>query len=663
MTGHRSTDIASVLALPGLAIAAPALGQDAANEPQEEVIVVGARLEETIPLDLQQFGNRVEIITAAELELGGFNDLAQSLQMKVPGLYLAPKNGAFDYVGCSLQGSRCQDILWLIDGVRINNRLYNSTSPLDTVPAHMVERIEVLYGGQGIFYGTQSVAGVVNVVTRSFSDSPQGRVGLAVDGNDGVHANVDYRASSGGHQFVLYASSDEADGIQPYGDEDIQPSATDRDRGYDVAMLGFKYAYDFGASSRLTLHYQLTDAELDFARANLNHETYNARDEDIVTLKYDLQATDNIGLFIKAYSHTWDTDYTRIYNVLDDNGAITGDLRTVNDGSYWGYDDYGLTAMTRIETGGGFDFAAGYEHQRFSGSDEVLLIADKTESVDAFFGQIRTNENLLANTRIALGFRHNSPSGEGEVTVGNLSLHHDFSESLYLRGSTGTSFRLPDAWQLYGNDPCCTLGNPDLEGEKSRNVNIGIGGRGGSNVNWEIVAFQRAVDDLIGVVDGMRVNTDRTVDFDGWEVNLAFELGPDWSASVNYVDTTAEAGGSGEQITDIPESTFKANLTYQSPDSPFEFVVSLVNVGDLYDSVSGGIGRVEHGGYSVVDFGGAYRFGNGSRQRIGIRLENALDEDYASSLGRSFLDADGSSYAYRNLGTPRTFHVSYGYEF
>ena len=659
--GH--TTIVAAVAMALSAASLPALGQDVADAAPEEIVVVGARLEETIPLDLQQFGNRVEIITAAELQLGGFNDLSQSLQMKVPGLYLAPKNGAFDYVGCSLQGSRCQDILWLIDGVRINNRLYNSTSPLDTVPAHMVERIEVLYGGQGIFYGTQSVAGVVNVVTKSFSDSPQGRVGFSVDGNDGLHANVDYRASSGGHQFVLYASSDEADGIQPYVDEEIQPSATDRDRGYDVAMLGFKYAYDFGASSRLTLHYQLTDAELDFARANLNYETYNARDEDIVTLKYDLQATDNVGLFIKAYSHTWDTDYTRIYNVLDDNGAITGDLRTVNDGSYWGYDDYGLTAMTRIETTGGFDFAAGYEHQRFSGSDEVLLIADKTESVDAFFGQIRTNENLLANTRIALGFRHNSPSGEGEVTVGNLSLNHDFSESLYLRGSAGTSFRLPDAWQLYGNDPCCTLGNPDLEGEKSRNVNIGIGGSGGSNVNWEIVAFQRAVDDLIGVVDGMRVNTDRTVDFDGWEINLAFELGPDWSASVNYVNTTAEAGGSSEQITDIPESTFKANLAYQSPDSPFEFVVSLVNVGDLYDSVSGGIGRVEHGGYSVVDFGGAYRFGNGSRQRIGIRLENALDEDYASSLGRSFLDADGSSYAYRNLGTPRTFHVAYGYEF
>ena len=657
------TQLSLLAAAPWLAAAAMAAGASAEEEPGvvEEVVVRGDRIEETIPLDLQQFGNRVEVITADDLRLGGFNDVAQSLQMKVPGLYLAPKNGAFDYVGCSLQGSRCQDILWLIDGVRINNRLYNSTSPLDTVPAHMVERIEVLYGGQGIFYGTQSVAGVVNVVTRSFSDSPQGRVGLSVDGNDGVHASVDYRGAADGHQFVVYASSDEADGIRPYPREDMQPSTTDRDRGYDVTMLGVKYAYDIGERSRLSLHYQHTDAQLDFARAYLNHDTYNDRDEDIVTLKYDLQATDNIGLFVKAYSHTWDTDYTRIYNVLDDSGAITGALRTVNKDTYWGYEDYGLTAMTRVETGGGFDFAAGYEHQRFSGSDDVLLIADQTESVNAFFGQIRTNESLLANTRLAVGVRHNRPSGDGDVTVGNFSLRHDFSDSVYLRGSAGTSFRLPDAWQLYGNDPCCTQGNPDLEGEKSRNANVALGGRRASGLRWEIIAFRRAVDDLIGVVDGMRVNTDRTVDFDGWEFNLAYEFNPDWTASINYVSTSAEAKGSSEQITDVPESILKAGVTYRSASSPLEFSASLVNVGDLYDSVSGGIGRMEHGGYTVLDLGAAYRFGGEDRHRIGIRLENALDEDYASSLGRGFMDVGGSSYPYSNLGTPRTLHASYAY--
>ena len=501
---------------------------------------------------------------------------------------------------------------------------------------------------------------MVNIVTKSFSERPRGRVGLGMDSNDGVHANVDYRASSGSHRFVLYASSDDADGIQPYADGDIQPSTTDRDRSYDVATVGLKYAYDIGERARLSLQYQHTNAALDFARAYLNHDTFNARDEDIVTLKYDLQATDNVGLFVKAYSHTWDTAYTRIYNVLDDDGAVTGNLRTVNDGSYWGYDDYGLTAMTRVETGGGFDFAAGYEHQRFSGSDDVLLIADQTESVNAFFGQIRTNEGLLARTRMALGLRHNSPSGDGKVTVGNFSLRHDFTDSVYLRGSAGTSFRLPDAWQLYGNDACCTMGNPDLEGEKSRNVNVAIGGSG-SGLRWEVIGFQREVDDLIGVVDGMRVNTDRTVDFSGWESNLAYEFASDWAAGLNYVATSAETAGESGQITDVPESILKASVTYRSANSPVEFAVALLNVGDLYDSVSGGIGRMEHGGYTVLDLGGAYRFGEGDRHRIGIRLENALDEEYASSLGRGFRDADGSSYPYANLGTPRTLHVNYAF--
>src|SRR5262249_35982733 len=157
---------------------------------------------------LADFGNRLEIVDAEALKLGGFDDASQALQMQVPGLYVAPKNGAFDYVNCSLQGSRCEDILWLVDGGRTPNRLYNTTTPPDTIPASMIERVEVLYGGQGIFYGTQSIAGVVNVVTKSFSHEPAGSVGVGLDENDGRHVNADYRAAFGGHQLVLFASQD-----------------------------------------------------------------------------------------------------------------------------------------------------------------------------------------------------------------------------------------------------------------------------------------------------------------------------------------------------------------------------------------------------------------------------------------------------------------------
>lgn len=91
--------------------------------------------------------------------------------------------------------------------------------------------------------------------------------------------------------------------------------------------------------------------------------------------------------------------------------------------------------------------------------------------------------------------------------------------------------------------------------------------------------------------------------------------------------------------------------------------LSLVHVGDIYDSVSGGIGRVEHGNYTVLDLGAAYYLGDDRSHRLNVRLENALDEDYAASLGRAFMDSDGSSYAYRNLGTPRTIKLAYTYRF
>ena len=82
----------------------------------------------------------------------------------------------------------------------------------------------MLYGGQGIFYGTQSVAGVVNIVTKPHSEETTGSIAVSVDDNDGYHINGDLRSGVGNHRFALYGSIDEADGFQPFTDEDYQPS-------------------------------------------------------------------------------------------------------------------------------------------------------------------------------------------------------------------------------------------------------------------------------------------------------------------------------------------------------------------------------------------------------------------------------------------------------
>jgi len=290
----------------------------------EEVVAIGQRLEETIPQSLERLGNRLETMTGDDIDLGGFNDLGQTLQMGLPSLYVAPKNGPFDYLNCSLQGSRCEDVLFLIDGVRIANRLYNTTSALDTIPAHAIERVEMLYGGQGIFYGTQSIAGVVNVVTRAFSDEPTGSVGIGFDEYDGTHLTVDYGASFGDHGLVLYVSRDESDGFQPFADEDYQPSATDRKRGYEVSSFGAKYGYDFSDVSRITLLYQRTDNELDNALPYQAAVRNNARVEDLVTAKWDYAISEKVDFYIKAYYHDWDTHWDDIRNEIAPGGTLTG---------------------------------------------------------------------------------------------------------------------------------------------------------------------------------------------------------------------------------------------------------------------------------------------------------------------------------------------------
>jgi len=661
------TDIARLWPLAaavGAALAPPAFGQSV----DEEVVVTGRRLEETIPQELERFGNRLETVDRAAIDLGGFNDLSQTLQMQVPALYVAPKNGPFDYMNCSLQGSRCEDVLFLIDGVRIANRLYNTTTPLDTIPAHTIDRIEVLYGGQGIFYGTQSVAGVVNIVTSSFTGQPGGSLDIGFDEHDGTHFSADYRTGFAGHNFVLFASRDESDGFKPYPDEDFERSATARKRGYEVSTYGLKYGYDFSPASRLSVLVQRSDNDVDNALPYGVAKRDNRRVEDLVTLKWDYAIGDDVDLYVKAYYHDWDTHWDDVRNDIGPDGSLTGTQTVLFDDTFWGFEDYGVTALASIHASDVIEYSVGYDYQRFWGHDDVWRIDDKTETAHAVYGQVRTADAALPNSDLAFGVRYNTTSGSADGTVWNFSGRHNLGERLYLRGQIGTSFRLPDAEELYLNEECCESGNPNLESEESRNFEIGLGGSSRSGAfGWQLVYFAREVDNLIGVdfddpafPDGIFTNFDQTADFDGFELILNGRLTDTLSANFSYTVSDAKLEGAGQQIQDIPETLAKLGLTYRSIAVPFELGVSVANVGDVYDEVSR-IGRIEHGGYTVVDLSAAYYLDAERRHRIGARLENAFDEDYATSLGRGIRDLDGSSYAFRNLGAPRTVNVSYSF--
>lgn len=640
--------------------ALPAWGQ---TGQLEEITVTGPRLEQNLPQILATQGVHVDTIPADEILKRGYLDIAQSLQGLAPGLYLSPKNGPFDYVDGSFQGSRTSDILWLADGVRINNRLYAGTTPLDTLPAAMVERIELLEGGQALFYGTQGVAGAINIVTKDFTDTPDGAVSLGGDTNGSGHADGYFRGGWGRSHFVVYADSDISEGFQPFRTRDYQPSSTDRSRAYSVYSVGAKYALDLTDDLRFSTLYQFDDAKLDDSAPELVQQAHNERNEHIASGKIDYTPSDAMQFFAKGYYHRWAAHYTEYDTVI----GSPGQLETIENHGPWGFTDAGVNLMAKVQPIQGIDAIAGYDYQAYDGSDAVLVITEKTEDVHAVFGQLATHDDLIEHGKIAAGFRYNDPSAGPSKTVWDVSGRYDLTQDVFVRGLIGTAFRLPTAEELFANDPFDERGNPNLKPEESFNVNASVGGTvNDRHCRWEVVGFLRNIKNLIdyATVDaatGQDVfgNVPGMVRVRGAELDLGTDF-TDWSTSLNYTYSHS-VKANNLQIDRIPVHQLKGTVEYHPEEQPFDLTATVVFVGNVYRSnlVDG---REDYGDYPVLDISGRVYLDQDRRNIVTLRIENLFDETYATGLGNAFRDAGGGRYTYWNLGVPRTVSLRYTYK-
>jgi outer membrane cobalamin receptor len=653
----RLIDRAVMLAL-GLAIPVVlSAAQTAAQSDEEElreVIVTARSLEVTTPLELSELGYDVEFVSGQQVKDHGFVDTAQAIEMLVPGAYVATQMGAFSYINMSLQGSRNGDVLWTMDGVRINNRLYNGTSPADTLPAGMIERVEVLKAGQGLLYGTQAIAGVVNVVTRAFSDETDAGVGVGVDSNSGMHINGYARGALGNHRFVAWASQDETDGFQLY--DVMQPNSTTRDRQYDVKNFGLKYGYEFTDSARLTITGVHTDAALDYP--NVSYTDVNDRDEDILSARLDYTPSEDTEFYLKGYFHDWDTDY---YPATDPA-----------DSAFWGYKDVGISAATKLGLTRGLDWLFGYDFQRYEGRDEVLLIEEQTESVHAVYAQIRSTDELSASTHFTAGLRYNHADGS-DATVWSLSGIHRFSDALYIEASAGTSFLLPDAYQLYAIDPFDTRGNPNLKPEESLAFNLAIGGQfaGSHALAWQVSVWDRSIDNLIvdddtnppPGFDTVFINIDEEVKVSGAELLLRGPITDDWSFDASYMYSREHARGTSTQLDNRPLNSAKLGVSFAPVGGRFGADLALKYFGDTRTSVTG-FGVQHYGDAIIANLGGHLFLDSGNHHRIGVRVENLFDTDYETRIRSAVLAGSAPTrFMYRNQGAPITGFLNYSYTF
>lgn len=225
----RSVCRTAMIVAAGTLLAGAAFAQEAAQE--DEIVVTGSRIR-TSPLQNAQPVIGIGQDDIAKTGLTSTADLLQRLPIAGGGLntrfnnsgnFGNPPDGGGVGAGAAeidlrFLGSR--RVLVLVDGQRWVNGASASGVPgsidLNTIPNAMIDRIEVLQEGASPIYGSDAIAGVVNVITRKNQEGFQGsaQAGIYEDG-DGFAQ--DYAGSwgiaSGATNIVLGANYSKQDEV------------------------------------------------------------------------------------------------------------------------------------------------------------------------------------------------------------------------------------------------------------------------------------------------------------------------------------------------------------------------------------------------------------------------------------------------------------------
>ena len=231
-----------------VAMTMPVLAQDAtdregAEDAVEEIVVTGSRLKrDSFNVSTPLISVGAEAITDA-----GLGSLAEILIDEIPSLYESSSNtnsqsqiGNTGVTSTNLRQLGSNRTLVLVDGRRIVTNAYGGKYvSLNTIPTGIVQRVEVITGGSSATYGSDAVAGVVNIITQQDKTGFgfDTRYGLTTEGGgEEFTLDLDYGttfADGRGYLFVAASYNDEA-GID-HADRDRAQIEADFD--YNTTLL------------------------------------------------------------------------------------------------------------------------------------------------------------------------------------------------------------------------------------------------------------------------------------------------------------------------------------------------------------------------------------------------------------------------------------------
>ena len=196
---ERAKYLFITLSAVAVVFAIPTWAQDEDEDAAElgKIEVTGSRLNQT---DIET-AQPVTVISREQIELSGFATVAEVLQNTPYNSFGSFRetsgyaNGQASVNEISLRGLGSQRTLVLLDGRRIASTggSGGAAQNLNQIPSAIIDRIEILRDGASAVYGSDAIAGVVNIITRKDFDGMDISVtsgSTEVGGGDYTRANI-----------------------------------------------------------------------------------------------------------------------------------------------------------------------------------------------------------------------------------------------------------------------------------------------------------------------------------------------------------------------------------------------------------------------------------------------------------------------------------------
>lgn len=518
----------------------------------ETVIVTATRTATTV----NESVSSVRVIDRQEIEQSQARSVSDLLS-GVAGLHFAVDGGRGANTSLFMRGTNSDHLIVLVDGIKIGSATSGSV-PFQHISLDQVERIEIVRGPRSSLYGSEAIGGVIQLFTKQGGGDTRQSMSVTAGSNDTFEGSVG--VSGGGDNFFynLGASGTTTNGIDGCrAPEAGAPSGgcfADQpdDDGYESFAGSARFGYRTDGGSDFSINATESNNKKEF---DGNFQDSNESLQRIIGVSTNLVLTDEWFLKLVAGRNRDKSEnfifekYASTFDTTRDSVSIQSDLVVFGSDTISIGGDY---MRDEIDTDGD---ATG---DGFINADDQYSVSDRENK--GGFAQYLIH--LGAHT-VELSTRYDDSDSFGSHVTEGAGYGYDLSDNLRFVSSYGTAFKAPTFNQLYYPD----FGEPTLNPEESRTVEVGLRGRSDSGT-WAFTAFRTKIDELIGFDDSFnQANIDSAV-IEGVEVEVDQSLNDRWSLGADLTlispENRSEGANKGNVLARRAERSGRIDLDYDA---------------------------------------------------------------------------------------------------